>query len=125
MAKNKTIKEQLQAELSQDASDPAVVAMLSEKLLDDVEGQVRFTVDAGLINRLGLELVGRQDTALSELIKNAYDADATNVEIVFVDHEQIGGTLAIRDDGIGMSEETVKSAWMRLSTTTKNREPRV
>jgi len=109
MAKNKTIKEQLQAELSQDASDPAVVAMLSEKLLDDVEGQVRFTVDAGLINRLGLELVGRQDTALSELIKNAYDADATNVEIVFVDHEQIGGTLAIRDDGIGMSEETVKS----------------
>jgi len=40
---------------------------------------VGFTVDAGLIQRLGYELVGRAETAVSELIKNSYDADATVV----------------------------------------------
>ena len=30
---------------------------------------VGFTVDAGLIQRLGYELVGRAETAVSELIK--------------------------------------------------------
>lgn len=36
--------------------------------------EVNFTVDAGIINRLGKELVGRAETAVSELVKNAYDA---------------------------------------------------
>lgn len=31
--------------------------------------EVGFTVDAGLIQRLGYELVGRAETAVSELIK--------------------------------------------------------
>jgi hypothetical protein len=44
-----------------------------------------FSVDAGLIDRLGLELVARQETAVAELIKNAYDADALRVDVTFVD----------------------------------------
>ena len=47
--------------------------------------KVGFTVDAGLIQRLGYELVGRAETAVSELIKNAYDADATVVDVNFID----------------------------------------
>ena len=43
--------------------------------------RVGFTIDAGLIQRLGYELVGRAETAVSELIKNAYDADARNVNV--------------------------------------------
>lgn len=31
--------------------------------------RVGFTIDAGLIQRLGYELVGRAETAVSELIK--------------------------------------------------------
>lgn len=34
--------------------------------------KIGFTVDAGLIQRLGYELVGRAETAVSELIKNSY-----------------------------------------------------
>ena len=45
--------------------------------------RVGFTIDAGLIQRLGYELVGRAETAVSELIKNAYDADARNVNVYF------------------------------------------
>ena len=55
--------------------------------------KVGFTVDAGLIQRLGYELVGRAETAVSELIKNAYDADATVVDVNFIDSNVKGGTL--------------------------------
>lgn len=66
--------------------------------------RVGFTIDAGLIQRLGYELVGRAETAVSELIKNAYDADARNVNVYFKNSNVIGGALEICDDGLGMDE---------------------
>ena len=118
------IREELEQELAKKDADPRKLAELSDELLAGIDGQLRFTVDAGMINRLGVELVGRQDTALGELIKNAYDADATHVEIVFAEQEKTGGTLAIRDNGVGMTEDTLRNAWMRLSTNQKVEEPR-
>lgn len=44
--------------------------------MDNLNENIGFTVDAALIMRLGYELVGKAETAVSELIKNAYDADA-------------------------------------------------
>ena len=41
-----------------------------------------FTVDTKLFRELGELLVGRDSTALVELIKNSYDADATKVSII-------------------------------------------
>jgi hypothetical protein len=41
--------------------------------------QGKFTVDTHLFRELGELLVGRDSTALVELIKNAYDADATEI----------------------------------------------
>ena len=67
--------------------------------------KIGFTVDAGLIQRLGYELVGRAETAVSELIKNSYDADATIVDVDFIEPFQKGGILIISDNGIGMTEE--------------------
>lgn len=46
--------------------------------------RVGFTIDAGLIQRLGYELVGRAETAVSELIKNAYDADARKALVFYL-----------------------------------------
>src|SRR5438067_855453 len=60
---------------------------------------VRFTADAGLISRLGLQLVARQETAVSELVKNAYDADATKVKLVFSGSDRPGGRLLVEDNG--------------------------
>ena len=48
------------------------------------KGNVRFSIDAGVINRLGKELVGRHETAVAELVKNAYDADAQVVKLYFL-----------------------------------------
>ena len=117
------LKNRLQKELGKNAPDFQVVATLTDKLLDQKEDAVRFSVDAQLINRLGYELVGKQETALSELIKNAYDADATKVEINFKNYTKPGGTLTIIDNGNGMNVDAIKQAWMRLSTTDKNENP--
>ena len=117
------IKKRLQEELDKDQADLSVVADLTEKLLALDKTTARFTVDAHHIQRLGLELVGKQETALSELIKNAFDADATHVRITFTDYQREGGSLLIEDDGEGMTEQVVRNAWMRLSTDEKARNP--
>lgn len=78
-----------------------------------------FTVDAGIINRLGLELVAKSETAVAELIKNAYDADANQVKVSFENADIIGGKLTIDDDGLGMDREQLINGFMRLATTDK------
>lgn len=117
------LKTQLSDELKKDPLDFQEIARLNKLILEADTTRVRFAVDARHIHRLGFELVGRQETALSELIKNAYDADATEVRIDFHDFEAPGGTLTVSDNGLGMTEEVVRSAWMRLSTHDKELSP--
>lgn len=76
-----------------------------------------FTVDARLLQELGERLVGRPHIALGELIKNAYDADATIIDIRFD-----ADSIEVSDNGHGMSEETFVARWMRIGTTQKARE---
>lgn len=85
--------------------------------------EISFSVDAGLINRLGIELVGRAETAVSELIKNAYDADANYVELDFIETNQEGGVLVITDDGNGMTESQLINGFMRISSGDKIENP--
>lgn len=84
---------------------------------------VHFTVDAGLIQRLGYELVGRAETAVSELIKNAYDADANEVHVDFINYWITGGTIIISDDGHGMTLEQLVGGFMRISSADKIHNP--
>ena len=85
---------------------------------------VRFKVDAGLIDRLGRELVGRAETAVSELIKNSYDADATKVEVYFKNTNDVGGSISIIDDGLGMNYSKLVNGFMTISSTDKLHNPK-
>lgn len=85
--------------------------------------EVGFSIDAGLIQRLGYELVGRAETAVSELIKNSYDADATVVDVDFVNTSVSGGTLVISDNGLGMTKQQLINGFMRISSTDKLHNP--
>ena len=63
-----------------------------------------FSVDTKLFRELGALLVGRELTALIELIKNAYDADATEVTILGENLANADtGRIIVADNGIGMS----------------------
>ena len=73
-----------------------------------------FTVDAALLRELGERLIGRSYIALAELVKNAYDADATKCTIEFGAEE-----IIVTDNGHGMAEREFRDHWMRIGTTHK------
>jgi len=85
--------------------------------------QVSFSVDSGILYRLGLELFQRAESAVAELIKNAYDADATDVKVTFLDVDKKGGTLIIDDDGEGMTKDQIINGFMRIASTEKLHNP--
>lgn len=117
------LKRLLSDEIQKEVSDYNTILSLSSQIAQHDEGNVRFSVDAGIINRLGRELVGRQETAVSELVKNAYDADATRVTLSFEKAKEIGGTLYIDDDGLGMTRDQLINGFMRLSSADKINNP--
>lgn len=68
---------------------------------------------------LGREGVSRSDGALIELIKNAYDADAS---FCFVYFDQSHDRIVIIDDGTGMTQKIISSSWMTIGTDNKKTE---
>jgi len=84
---------------------------------------LHFSVDSHLLLELGERLVARKSVALGELVKNAYDADATRVTVRLRDVSKPGGTILVEDDGEGMTFEDVVAGWMRIATDTKLKSP--
>ena len=117
------LKKKLSEEIQKESSDNSVILALSSEIAKLDESQVTFSVDAGIINRLGKELVGKHETAVSELVKNAFDADATEVNLVFENAWNAGGTLTIEDNGTGMTKYQLINGFMRLSSSDKIHNP--
>ncbi|MCK4818553.1 ATP-binding protein, partial [bacterium] len=86
-------------------------------------GEFRFSIDSSLLFQLGEQLVTKPSIALAELVKNAYDADATRVTVTLENVGQPGGTIIIEDDGHGMTFEEMLDSWMRIATTAKRDNP--
>ncbi|MFW1480583.1 ATP-binding protein, partial [Vibrio parahaemolyticus] len=99
------LKKQLLECLQSEEIDNTQILSLTHRIANFDESKVRFSVDAGVIDRLGQELVARQETAVSELVKNSYDADAEHVSLEFCDSKNVGGKLIIDDDGEGMNRD--------------------
>ncbi|MCM0019194.1 MAG: ATP-binding protein [Tagaea sp.] len=96
---------------------------------DDNSDRNRFRVDTKIFRELGELLVGRDSTALAELIKNAYDADATVCKVRGTDLEDPKkARITIEDDGIGMGETEFRNGFLtigsRSKTTGDRRSPR-
>lgn len=83
--------------------------------------QKNFTIDARALIHLGRESIKNHTTALIELVKNSYDADANIVEVeIFnnADHRFI----RIADDGDGMTEDDIDKKWLRIGFSHKKTE---
>ena|SRR5271155_165520 len=85
--------------------------------------ELSFETDAAIITRLGRELVAKQETALIELVKNGFDADATKVDVVFEGSGE-GAALEVRDNGSGMTRRELVQGFMRLASDLKVKTPR-
>ena len=75
---------------------------------------------ARLLRTLGEELISNEVVAVIELVKNAYDADATRVMIRFIGPLEPGkGCIEVIDNGHGMELKTVQTVWMEPATPSK------
>ena len=92
--------------------------------------ELHFRPYARLLTMLGDQLIKDEKTALVELIRNSYDADASRV---VVDFENFGddwsvtpeSRIVITDDGCGMTREIVEKAWMNPASPNKYKQKAV
>ena len=81
-----------------------------------------FKPRARLMLELGEQLIKNESVAILELIKNGYDAFARNIEVHLQNLDDIEhGVIVIKDDGIGMSKDTIINHWMEPATLNKKK----
>lgn len=77
----------------------------------------RFHVDAKTLIHLGRDSIKDHSTALLELVKNSYDADAKNVDVeIYSNNDDL---IRIADNGFGMTESELKNNWLRIGFSAK------
>lgn len=96
---------------------------MAERSQSSPEQEFRFSVDGALLSELGEKLVSSVHVALSELVKNAYDADADEVVVTISPVSGRGPRIVVADDGVGMTQQKVSEFWMRIGTANKQDEP--
>jgi signal transduction histidine kinase len=70
-----------------------------------------------MISRIGEQSVSDNITALTEIIKNCYDADAETVHVKFYKD-----SISIQDDGYGITEKDLLDRYLVIGTDNKIRE---
>ena len=78
-------------------------------------GTLTFSIESRILRELGERLVKQPEVAVIELIKNSYDADASECTI---DCDPRNSIL-VADDGHGMTLERFTNGWMRVGTRSK------
>lgn len=82
---------------------------------------IPFRISSGLKDIIGKELITDDDIAIFELVKNAYDAGAKSVKIIFdnVIKQDRYSKIIIIDDGKGMSKEDIVEKWLFVGFSEK------
>jgi len=88
---------------------------------------LRFKPYARLLTMIGDQLIKNECVAIMELVKNAYDADASWCRVAFENLGEGGAVtdkskIVIEDDGCGMSADVIKTAWMAPASPQKKRK---
>lgn len=79
--------------------------------------KLQFKISAALKNIIGRDLITDDFIAVFELVKNSYDAYASEVKIIFDDDK-----IIISDNGKGMSFEDLQDKWLFLAYSAKKEE---
>ncbi len=107
--------------------------------MEELDNKLRWRFDVNTFRLLGRELITDRITAVFELVKNCYDANSTEVDVMFfgvapVDTKSklntngnvssiitkpLDGKVIIKDNGIGMSFEDIRDKWMVVGTNSK------
>ena len=79
-----------------------------------------FKISAYLKNIIGKELITDEFVAVFELVKNSFDANATEVKIIFENQNNTEqAKLIIGDNGKGMNYDELKDKWLFVAYSAK------
>jgi signal transduction histidine kinase len=96
---------------------------LSQKGKESDKYKIRlhsFEPGAKSIIQMGQELIGHPTTAINELVKNGYDADATSCKVYFHFDDNPNKSFAvISDNGTGMNDKILFGSWLQPSVSPK------
>lgn len=73
----------------------------------------------------GSDLVTNDAVAVTELVKNCYDAYAYNAVVTFGRNIDGSPYIEIVDDGLGMTQKTIEESWAVIATPYKKKNPTV
>ena len=92
--------------------------------MEELAKMLNWRFDVSTFKLLGRELITDRITAVFELVKNCYDANAEQVTIEFhhVGKLSAESKIIIKDDGIGMSFEDITNKWMVIGTSSKRQQ---
>lgn len=84
--------------------------------------KLNYIVEDNIIAEvLGRNNFSTKESAILELIKNAYDAGFNKLNLIFKKSENTGRLmLEIIDDGSGMNENDIRQAWMHVGKSTRD-----
>jgi signal transduction histidine kinase len=85
-----------------------------------VSEKLNFKISAGLKNIIGRELITDKYIAIFELVKNSYDAHASEVLITFENLGKSNARIIISDNGIGMDKKDIINKWLFVAYSEKN-----
>lgn len=91
--------------------------------MNNVIGEVGFRFSSRFSQLIGRNLISNPIVAVSELVKNSYDADADNISVEFSNLLSGVPTLKITDDGDGMTFDDIATKWMMVGTDNKVHNP--
>ena len=80
----------------------------------------RLRFSPSILSRLGEELGPDADQGVIELVKNAYDADATRCRVELLRTGAPGGNIYVTDDGSGMTEADLKQGFLIVGRSRKD-----
>lgn len=72
----------------------------------------KINIDKKVLRLLGAQLYGDTPSIISELVQNAYDADATAVWITI--NTSSPSTIVVQDNGIGMTPDEINSRFLNI-----------
>lgn len=78
-----------------------------------------FKISSGLKNLIGSELITDNFVAIFELVKNSFDADASEVNITFENIYSSNAKIIIQDNGKGMDYDDLINKWLFVAYSAK------
>ena len=80
----------------------------------------RLSISLNVLEHLGINLYSNVPAVLSEIVANAWDADASEVQVTW---DREAGRIVIQDDGVGMTPSDINERFLSVGYRRRDGQP--